>query len=68
MIILIKILLPTLIKYTKSFKFIQVWADIESFVASRFRRNLEEVKDAIFEYKKTLTPEKFVRYITHLKK
>ena len=44
-----------------------MWADIKSFVASRFCRNLEEVKDAIFEYKKTLTPEKCVRYISHLK-
>ena len=45
-----------------------MWADIKSFEASRFCRNLEEVKDAIFEYKKTLTPEKCARYISHLKK
>ena len=56
-----------LIKNTKSFKFIKAWADIKAFVASRFCRNLEEVKGSIFEYKKTLTPEKCVRYISHLK-
>ena len=62
------ILPSTLIKYTKSFKFSKMWADIKAFVASRFCRNLEEVKDAIFEYKKTLTPEKCVRYISLFKK
>ena len=40
---------------------------MKAFVASRFCRNLEKVKDAIFEYKKTLTPEKCARYISHLK-
>ena len=41
---------------------------MKAFVSSRFFRNLEEVKNAIFEYKKTLTPEKCARYISHLKK
>ena len=41
---------------------------MKAFVASRICRNLGEVKDAIFEYKKTLTPEKCARYISHLKK
>ena len=40
---------------------------MKAFVASRFYRNLEKVKDAIFEYKKTLTPEKCARFISHLK-
>jgi hypothetical protein len=34
-----------------------VWADMKAYVASRFCKNLNEVKDAIFDYKKTLTPE-----------
>ena len=29
-----------------------VWADMKAFVASRFCRKLDEVKDTIFEYKK----------------
>ena len=41
---------------------------MKAFVASIFCDNLQEVKDAIFEYKKTLTPEKYARYIGHLKK
>ena len=41
---------------------------MKAFVASRICRNLGEVKDAIFEYKKTLTPEKCVRFIRSLKK
>jgi hypothetical protein len=45
-----------------------VWADMKAYVASRFCKNLNEVKDAIFEYKKTLTPEKCARFISHLKK
>ncbi len=45
-----------------------VWADMKAFVASRFCRNLDEVKDSIFDYKKTLTPEKCERFINHLKK
>jgi hypothetical protein len=45
-----------------------VWADMKAYVASRFCKNLNEVTDAIFEYKKTLTPEKCARFISHLKK
>ena len=45
-----------------------VWADMKAFLASRFCRNLHVVKDAIFEYKKTLTPEKCSRFISHLRK
>ena len=41
---------------------------MKAFVASIFRDNFQEVKDAIFEYKKTLTPEKYARYAGHLKK
>ena len=45
------------------------WPECDSRVeASRFRGNLEEVKHAIFEYKKNLTPEKCARYIGHLEK
>ena len=45
-----------------------VWADMKAYVASRFCKNLNEVKEAIFEYIRTLTPEKCARFISHLKK
>ena len=45
-----------------------VWADMKAYVASRFCKNLNEVKVAIFEYKRTLTPEKCARFISDLKK
>ena len=45
-----------------------VWADMKAFIASKFCRNLVEVKDAIFGYKTSLTPEKCARFISHLKK
>jgi hypothetical protein len=45
-----------------------VWADMKAYVASRFCKNLNEVNDAIIEYKKTLTPVKCAWFISHLKK
>ena len=44
-----------------------VWADMKAFVESRFCRNIIEVKEAIFEYKMTLTPEKCSKFIEHLR-
>ena len=41
---------------------------MKAYVASRFCKNLNEVKVAIFEYKRTLTPEKCARFISDLKK
>ena len=43
-----------------------VWADMKAFVESRFR-NIIEVKEAIFEYNMTLTPEKCSKFIKHLR-
>ena len=40
-----------------------VWADMKAYVASRYCKNLNEVKEAIFEYKRTLTPEKCARFL-----
>ena len=44
-----------------------VWVDMKAFVESRFCRNIIEVKEAIFEYKMTLTPEKCSKFIEHLR-
>ena len=45
-----------------------VWADMKALIASKFCRNLNETKDAILEYKNTLTPEKCARFISHMRK
>ena len=42
--------------------------NIYYFRTQKFCRNLNEKKDAILEYKKTLTPEKCARFISHMRK
>ena len=45
-----------------------VWADLKAFVGSKCCRTTNELNNAIAEYKKTLTPDKCGRFISHLKK
>jgi hypothetical protein len=43
-----------------------VWADMKFFIASKMCSTLDEVKQAIKEYHKALTPEKCQSFIFHL--
>ena len=45
-----------------------IWADLKAYVRSKCCRTTYELNNAIAEYKKTLTPEKCGRFISHLKK
>jgi hypothetical protein len=43
-----------------------VWADMKFYIASKMCSTLDEVKQAIKEYHKALTPEKCQSFIFHL--
>jgi hypothetical protein len=45
-----------------------VWADLKAFVRSKCCRTKCGLNNAIAEFKKTLTPDKCGRVISHLKK
>ena len=45
-----------------------VWTDMKFYIASKMCSTLDEVKQAIKEYHKALTPEKCQSLIFHLQK